>query len=152
MEIIQFTSKYLQDFKRLNTEWLTQLFKVETHDEKVLSNPEKFIINPGGKIFLVKKQKEIIGCVALIKITENCYELTKMAISTNYRGQQIGQKLMSYTLEYAKQENWAKLIIYSSSKLPNAIHIYKKYGFVEIPLENGNPYQRADIKLELVIR
>lgn len=151
MEIIEFESKYTEDFKRLNLEWLTQLFKVEKHDEDVLSQPEKYIIEPGGQIFLCKEEQSIIGCVALMKMEDNCFELTKMAVSNQHRGKKIGQKLMVHSVSYAKNKNWNRLIIYSNKKLNNAIHIYKKYGFSEIPMEKSTPYQRADIKMELPI-
>ena len=42
-----------------------------------------------------------------------------------------------------------KLILYSNRVLENAIYIYKKYGFVEIPIKEGSPYKRADIKMVL---
>ena len=32
----------------------------------------------------------------------------------------------------------------------NAIYIYRKYGFIEVPVEANSPYQRSDIKMELV--
>lgn len=34
--------------------------------------------------------------------------------------------------------------------LKNVIHIYKKYGFIEVPVEENSPYKRGDIKMELV--
>ncbi len=56
---------------------------------------------------------------------------------------------MEHTLDYARKQGWKKLIIYSNRKLENAIYIYKKYGFTEIPIEGNNPYSRGDIKMEL---
>lgn len=56
---------------------------------------------------------------------------------------------MEHTLKYAKEHNWKTLIIYSNRKLENAIYIYKKYGFEEIPIEENNPYARGDIKMKL---
>ncbi|MFC4027771.1 GNAT family N-acetyltransferase [Zunongwangia endophytica] len=149
MEIISFNPKYSRDFKRLNIEWLEKYFYVEQHDEEVLGKPEKYIIEPGGEIFFVKQNEEIIGCVALMKIEENIFELTKMAIAPKHHGKQLGQKLMKFTIEYAKDQNWETLIIYSSRKLENAVHIYRKFGFSEIPIEENNPYARGDIKMKL---
>jgi len=149
MEIIAFEPQYLGDFKKLNIQWLEAFFWVEPHDEEVLGKPEKYIIKPGGHIFLVRDNTEIIGCVALMKIKENIFELTKMAISPNHRGKQIGQKLMEHTINFAKSQPWESLIIYSNRKLENAIHIYRKFGFQEITIEENNPYARGDIKMKL---
>lgn len=149
MEIITFDPQYAEQFKDLNLEWLEHFFVVEPHDEEVLGNPEKYIIKPGGNIFFVKDDDKILATVALMKMEEGVFELTKMAVSPEARGKNIGQKLMRHALDYAKQQGWKKLIIYSNRKLENAIHIYKKFGFEEIPIEKNNPYGRGDIKMKL---
>jgi ribosomal protein S18 acetylase RimI-like enzyme len=81
--------------------------------------------------------------------TEGIFELTKMAVSTNHRGYKIGQKLMQHCIDFAKSSRFIGLMLYSNTKLENAIYIYKKYGFVEVPLEPNSPYVRSDIKMEL---
>lgn len=151
MKIIPFESVYAEDFKALNIAWLEKYFYVEPHDEEVLSQPEKFITKPGGKIFLVQEQEEIIGCVALMKIKDRVFELTKMAITPKHQGRKIGQKLMEFSIKFAEKQNWDELIIYSNRKLENAIYIYQKYGFIEIPIEKNNPYSRGDIKMRLAL-
>lgn len=151
MEIIHFEPQYANDFRDLNVAWLEKYFWVEPHDEEVLGKPGKYIIEPGGTIFLVRENDEIIGTVALMKIEDGIFELTKMAVTPGSQGKKIGQKLMAHTLEYAQKKGWDKLIIYSNRKLENAIYIYKKFGFKEIPIEENNPYARGDIKMELVL-
>ncbi|TBW28568.1 GNAT family N-acetyltransferase [Gramella sp. KN1008] len=149
MEIISWQPEYAEEFKNMNLQWLEEFFWVEPHDEEVLGDPEKFIINPGGNILFVKEGNDILGCVALMRMEDDVFELTKMAVKPECRGQKIGQKLMRHTLDFAKKMNWKKLIIYSNRKLENAIHLYKKYGFEEIPIEDNGPYSRGDIKMRL---
>ncbi len=72
-----------------------------------------------------------------------------MAVSPDYRGNKIGQIILKNCINKAKEMELDKLILYSNRVLRNAIHIYKKNGFVEIPVEAGSPYKRADIKMEL---
>lgn len=151
MEIIAFEPKYAEDFRKLNIQWLEKYFWVEPHDEEVLGKPEKYIIEPGGNIFFIREDGEIIGTVALMKIDNGVFELTKMAVVPAAQGKRIGQQLMQYTLNFAKEKGWEKLIIFSNRKLENAIHIYKKYGFKEIPIGENNPYARGDIKMELLL-
>ncbi|HEY9185773.1 MAG TPA: GNAT family N-acetyltransferase [Salegentibacter sp.] len=149
MEIISYQPQYAKDFKDLNIAWLEKYFWVEPHDEEVLGNPAKYIIEPGGTIFFVKEGGEIIGCVALMKIKEGVFELTKMAVTPKYQGKKIGQQLMEHSIKFAKKQGWNDLIIYSNRKLENAIYIYKKYGFKEISIGENNPYSRGDIKMHL---
>lgn len=153
LDIIAFKPQYAQDFYTLNIEWLETLFHVEPYDKMVLINCKEQIINQGGHIFFAKLDDEIVGTVALMKIEKTPYfELTKMAVSPKHRGLKIGQKLMQHTIEFSKLNLIPKLIIYSNRKLENAIYVYKKYGFVEIPLEDSNNYERADIKMELELK
>lgn len=149
IEILPFRPEFSQTFKELNIAWLTKFFWVEPHDEEVLGKPEKYIIDPGGNIFFAREGDQIIGTVALMKMQEGVFELTKMAVTPESQGKKIGQKLMEHTLDYAREQRWKTLIIYSNRKLENAIYIYKKYGFTEIPIEENNPYSRGDIKMEL---
>jgi N-acetylglutamate synthase-like GNAT family acetyltransferase len=147
--IIPFEPQFSKNFYELNKEWLQTFFVVEPYDEEVLSKPENYIINKGGYIFFSKLDNDIVGTVALMPINNSeAFELTKMAVSPKNRGNKIGQHLMQYCIDFARDNNIPKLIIYSSKKLENAIYIYKKYGFVEIPVEANCPYIRCDIKLE----
>lgn len=149
IEIIAYKSDLSKDFKDLNIAWLKKYFWVEPHDEEVLGKPEKYIIAPGGNIFFAKEGEQIIGTVALMIMREGVFELTKMAVTPQFQGKNIGQELMEHTLGYARGQGWKTLVIYSNRKLEKAIYIYKKYGFVEIPIEEKNPYSRGDIKMEL---
>ena len=150
VEIIPFTPELKQHIKTLNLEWLTMYFKVEHIDEIVLSNPQGEIIEKGGFIFYAKYNSQIIGTASLLKKDEFTFELSKMAITEKIQGLGIGKKLVEHCLAFAKENNIQKLILYSNRKLESAIHLYKKYGFVEIELENGI-YERADIKMEKII-
>ncbi|WP_378181609.1 GNAT family N-acetyltransferase [Aquimarina sp. SS2-1] len=149
--IIPFDPKYAKDFADLNVEWLEKYFVVEPHDVDLLQRCEETIINKGGHIFFAKSGDEISGTFSLIKIQERVYELGKMAVSPKFQGQKIGQQLMSFCLDFAKNQNWIKLILYSNTLLENAIHIYRKHGFVEIELEKDSPYLRSNIKMELIL-
>lgn len=147
LEIIPFTIELKHHIKALNFEWLNKYFKVEPNDEIVLSNPQVEIIDTGGFIFYAKYNDQIIGTLSLLKIDDFTFELSKMAITEKIQGFGIGKKLLEYSLAIAKEKGIEKLILYSNKSLLPAIHLYKKYGFFEIDLEEGI-YERADIKME----
>ena len=149
-KIVPYNSAYAKDFYELNIEWLKTYFYVEPFDEEVLSKPETYIINKGGHIFFAILEDEVVGTVALMPTkTSGVFELTKMAVSPNHRGHKIGQKLMQHCIDFSKDQKFKGLMLYSNTKLENAIYIYRKYGFVEIPMEPNSPYKRGDIKMEL---
>ncbi len=151
LKIIPFETKYAVSFKELNIAWLEKYFYVEPHDADLLKNCEQTIIDKGGYIFFAQYDDAVVGCFSFIKLGERTYELGKMAVDPNYQGLKIGQSLMAHAVAFAKSRNWEKLILYSNTKLENAIYIYRKYGFKEIELEANTPYERSNIKMELLI-
>ncbi|CAL2078897.1 helix-turn-helix domain-containing GNAT family N-acetyltransferase [Tenacibaculum sp. 190524A02b] len=148
IEIISYENTHAQHFYNLNIEWLKTFFYVEPYDEEVLSKPKEYIINKGGFIFFAKRDNHIVGTVALMP-KDDTFELTKMAVSPKYRGHKIGQQLMQHCINFARENDFPSLILYSSKKLENAIYIYRKYGFIEVPVEPNCPYIRCDIKMKL---
>jgi len=152
INIVPFEKLYANDFYNLNIEWLKTYFYVEPFDEEVLSKPEFYIIEKGGFIFFAQLEDAIVGTVALMPTKEpNVFELTKMAVSPNHRGFKIGQHLMQYCIDFAKENQFKMLMLYSNTILENAIYIYRKFGFIEIPVEKNSPYKRSNIKMELLI-
>ncbi|SDB40474.1 Acetyltransferase (GNAT) domain-containing protein [Flavobacteriaceae bacterium MAR_2010_188] len=150
VKIIPYSHELKKDFYNLNVEWLKTYFYVEAFDEEVLSKPDHYIIDKGGYIFFAQIKSEIVGTFALMPTAnKNVLELTKMAVSPDYRGHRIGQDLMEHCIQFSKDLKLEKLILYSNTILENAIHIYRKYGFVEIPVEANSPYKRSNIKMEL---
>lgn len=147
MKIVPFQSNYSQAFYDLNIEWLETHFYVEPYDREVLSKPEKYIIKPGGHIFSMLKDEEILGTVALLKRGDGVFELTKMAVLPSQRGNKIGQKLMDHCLQFARNNHFKELYLYSNTLLENAIYIYRKVGFIEVPIPADNPYKRSNIKM-----
>lgn len=151
IEIVGYETKYASHFYDLNVAWLEKYFYVEPYDQKVLSNPKKYVIDPGGYIFFAKYATEIVGVVSLIN-QKSFFELSKMAVTPKYQGLKIGLQLMNFCIKFAKQKQWKSITIYSHKKLLPAIQLYKKVGFKEISLEENSHYERSNIKMLLEIK
>ncbi len=150
IEIIPYQPDFKTDFVRLNVAWLEEFFEVEPIDQEVLNHCEESIIQKGGFIFFAKSGDTILGTYAFIKIESHVFELTKMAVDQNCRGQGIGQLMLDHAVVFAEKHHWKKLILYSNTLLENAIYLYRKCGFIEVPLEKDCVYKRGNIKMELV--
>ena len=149
LQIIPFNSKYIGNFRDLNIAWLNKYFYVEPKDKELLGNCKKYIVDKGGHIFFAEYNDHIVGCFSFIRLNDTAYELGKMAVDPNYQGQKIGQHLLHYAIDFAKGNNWEKVVLYTSSKLDTALYIYRKFGFEDVALENDLPYVRSDVKMEL---
>ena len=151
IEIIRFSKENTLAIKTLNVEWLEKYFEVEPSDIKTLSNPQKEIIDKGGKIFYATYLGNIVGTVSLLKIDDFCYELSKMAVTEKFQGLGIGKKLIVFCLAFAKDNDIKKLVLFSNTTLVPAIELYKKHGFIEVSL-GSSIYKRSNIKMENVIQ
>jgi len=151
VEIREFRQECAADFARLNYEWIVKYYEIEQHDRDQLDNPYEYIIKPGGEIFFAVVDGEVAGTVALIKIDEREFELAKMAVSPNFQGYRIGEKLMKACVEYAERTGIERLVLESNTKLFAAINLYRKFGFIEIPLDPNSLFKRANIRMLLAI-
>ena len=149
--IISFKPSLAKAFKDLNLAWLEKYFYVENKDKEILEECESYIIRQGGHIFFALSNKDTVGCFSLIKVEDDVFELGKMAVDPHYQGKKIGQAMMVYAIEFAKKMKWKKILLYSHTKLHPALHLYRKFGFKEIELESPSPYQRSNIKMELIL-
>ncbi len=152
LEFIFFKNEHANIFKALNLEWLKTFFVVEPYDYLVLNNPSKEIIETGGEIFMVSIDGNIIGTFAFLKKREKLFEFSKMAVTPSKRGKGYGNKIVQFAIEYSRKKQWNTLILYSSTILENSIHLYRKYGFVEVPIDPDIKYARGNIKMSLNLK
>jgi len=148
LQIIDYRPEFQPYFETFNKQWLEEYFTVEPLDKWVLEQPEDAIIKNGGKIYFLTSDDKVMGTVALRFIEEGVFELTKMAVDKSFRGGGAGQFLCQAGIDKAREMGVQKLILFSNRVLKNAIHIYHKLGFTEIPVEPGT-YGRADIMMEI---
>ena len=151
MEFVTFNDSLANEFRQMNLAWVQKYFEVEPADEVVLSDPRKNIIDKDGYIYFGKRGMDITCTFALLKITDSEFELSKMAVKEPFLGQNMGNQMLTFCLQQTKILGIKKLVLYSNRKLEPAIHLYKKFGFSESPL-NDSIYKRADIKMELDIK
>ncbi|QHT68246.1 GNAT family N-acetyltransferase [Rhodocytophaga rosea] len=149
-EIIDYTPRYKTYFRDLNLEWIMAYFTVEEPDQRVLNNPEEYILQQGGFIFFAIYNGEVAGTCALIKEDEQVYELAKMAVSPKFQGKKIGKVLCQYAIEKALETGAKKLVLVTNSKLEAARQMYKKLGFIEVDFPPAERiYERGNVKMEL---
>lgn len=149
IKIIDYCPEHRQRWKEINEAWITKSYVMEEIDHQHCSFPEESILAGGGKILIALSQGEVVGTVGLLKDGEAKYEMIKMAVDERYRGHGIGELLCLAAIEKAKSLN-AKLFYLLSNKKGSqtAIALYRKLGFVEVPLEN-QLWERADIQMEM---
>ena len=139
-------------FRQLNEEWISHHFILEPADLKALDHPEKYILEPGGRILLAEVAGQVVGTCALIKMADgSSYELAKMAVAPAAQGQQIGFLLGQAAVQRVRDLGGRRVYLESNSKLGPALALYRKLGFQDLAAPNPSPYARADVQMELLL-
>lgn len=151
IRIEHYQPRYREDFIRLNRQWIETYFRIEASDLKTFAHVDD-IVACGGQIFLaIDETDSVVGCCALINHPEkDCHELAKMAVSPKTQGQHIGLQLGRALIAYAREHGVCRIFLEGNTRLAPSIHLYRKLGFREIPLD-GHAYERCDILMEMIL-
>lgn len=60
--------------------------------------------------------------------------------------------ILKACIDYAREKQVNKIVIVSNRKCAQAVHLYRKFGFAEIPVDQKKfPFDRADIAFEQIL-
>lgn len=102
--------------------------------------PEAFeVVTPGpdeiirrldeGPTWVAVKDGEILGTVSAVAEPEWLY-IRSMAVRPTAQGFGIGYRLLDAVEEYAIENGFARLFLYTTYFSPRAIKVYEKHGFI----------------------
>ena len=147
--IVEFKKKYSEQFFMLNKAWIEESWHLEDSDKKDLLNPDKIVQN-GGQVFFALEDQIAIGTVAMIKSSDDRFELAKMTVQDDFRGKGIANMLMDKCLKFAKENKAKEIFLISNDSLKIARNLYNKYGFKEVDLDSKK-YDRGNVKMRLTL-
>ena len=150
MKIYENRTEHLSDFIRLNEEWITAYFEIEAIDRELAVNPKK-IIDDGGYVFSLLLKNRVVGVCALFNDGNGVYELARMAVASEHRGNGYANKLLDTCLSKLVNIAAREVYLVSNTKLKQAISLYEKYGF-KITSQSQHPvYARANIMMVRIL-
>ena len=147
--IVGFNKKYSEQFFMLNKAWIEESWHLEDSDKKDLLNPDKIVYN-GGQVFFALEDHKAVGTVAMIKSSDDRFELAKMTVQDDFRGKGIANMLMDKCLKFAKENKAKEIFLISNDSLKIARNLYNKYGFKEVDLDSKK-YDRGNVKMRLTL-
>ena len=107
-------------------------------DEELLTLKEMYS-SPSGGIILVKEAGQVLGCVAIRKISNTIGELKRMYMKPAHQNKGLGKILLNKALDLAKTCNYNTVQLDTLAEMISAINLYKQAGFYEIPPYYFNP-------------
>lgn len=105
---------------------------------------------PTGALFLARMASrsdadpsglagEPAGCVALHRLDGETCEMKRLFVRPEYRGYGIGQSLANRILAEARSLGYKRMRLDTLDRLEDAVRLYRKLGFAEIPAYYENP-------------
>lgn len=90
-------------------------------------------LNDTYRAVVVLESETPVGCGAIKKYDENTFEVKRMFVKSTARNKGLGYKILSELEKWAHEMDVKFLILETGINQPEAIHLYKKYGFNDIP-------------------
>jgi putative acetyltransferase len=118
-------------------------------DADIADIEANYIVRGGCFEVVENDEGALIGCAGMYPSEQRrgAIELRKMYLKKETRGQGIGKQLMERAIAFARRRGFKHLELETSSKLIEAIGLYKKYGFRAVT--DGQPCDRCDLMMSI---
>lgn len=150
MKVVPYAPKYKQDFIDLNVAWISDMFKIEPADVAELENVDS-AIEAGGQIFFtLDDDGTVLACCMIAPRADGEWEIMKFATRADAQGKGAGRACLQASIDYAEEQGVPSILIVSNRRCESAVHLYRKFGFDEIPVDKERfPFECADIAFEM---
>jgi GNAT superfamily N-acetyltransferase len=139
LDILEFFSDVFKD--------MGFTFNLTGKDKDLLLIPETY--QTDGGVFLITRYDDVLcGIIALKRLSLKIMELKRFYVRKEYQGKGLGKQLLGELIKHARNTG-AALRLDTTNRSQTAIALFRKYGFIEIPRYNDDPY--AEIFMELHI-
>lgn len=118
--------------RKMTVDDLNQVYEIE---KQSFPNPwtkqsflQELTQNKFATYFIIEYEKKIAGYCGLWVVMEDA-QITNIAVLPNFRGEKLGEKLLSYVKDYAKQAGAHHISLEVRVSNYIAQNLYKKLGF-----------------------
>lgn len=147
MNIVKYDAKYRDSFIQFNTDWIVDHFgHLEKEDYETFEKIEEEL-EAGAMIYFALEDDVVLATCMVKPIDGTTWEMCKLASNKHREHKGCGSAVFEAAMQWAIDHGAKRLFIISNSQLKPALHIYEKYGFEEIEIENYG-YDRGDIAFE----
>ncbi|BCH66055.1 GNAT family N-acetyltransferase [Agrobacterium vitis] len=113
----------------LSDAYMAALYPAESNHLLDVSSLEK----PNVHFFVARHEGWVVGCAAIVEAGDGTAEIKRMFVDPQSRGLSLGKTLMAALEDQAKTLGLEALRLETGISQPEAIGLYRKAGFQEIP-------------------
>jgi ribosomal protein S18 acetylase RimI-like enzyme len=106
-----------------------------------LQNINKQYHKPEGALILAYHAKQIAGCAGIRKLEAGIAELKRMYVLPDFRGHNVGQQLLQFSTETARDLQYKIIRLDTLPEMKKAQALYRAAGFCEIAPYRYNPVE-----------
>ena len=85
--------------------------------------------NSRERIWIVESNEKVLGSIALCEVSKSEAQLRWFLISPELRGQGIGKRLIQSLLDFAKEQGYESISLWTVKELEAARNIYTSFDF-----------------------
>jgi GNAT superfamily N-acetyltransferase len=105
-----------------------------------LKDAEVSFIAPKGVFLVAQRAQTTLGCGAISWLDADTAEIKRMWVSDAARGQGLGRRLLDRLEDEVRRSGRRRVVLDTHAVLIEAIAMYHRAGYREVPDYNGNPY------------
>ncbi len=152
MNVVPYSPQYRDDFIKLNTAWISEMFEMEPEDERELANIDGYLDGGGEVFFALDDDGAVMACCLIGPREDGDWEIMKFAARGMYTGTGAGSACLRACINHAREKGVERIIIVTNSACEAAIHLYRKFGFTEMPVDKEKfPFERANVAFEMFL-
>lgn len=125
----------------------------QNFDDEMATLPGRYA-PPAGCLLLARHAGEAVGCAALRPVPEvapGVCEMKRMYVRPSARGLGLGRKLAEALIAYAREADYARMVLDSEPDFAAAMALYRSLGFRDRARYNDDPNPHT-VFMELELR
>lgn len=117
-------------------------------DQEMATLPGRYA-PPSGRLLLATDGTQTAGVIALRRIDNETCEMKRLYVRPAFRGEKLGRRLAEFLLDEAHAIGYRRMILDTlEGKMDDAIALYQRLGFEEIPPYDAKPgVDAGDLRL-----
>jgi GNAT superfamily N-acetyltransferase len=95
---------------------------------------------PSGRFLVVYVDGSPVGCGTVRRFDDATGEIKRMYVRPEGRGRGVARRILAELEEAAREIGYARIVLDTGDRMPEAQALYRSSGYREIADYNGNPW------------
>ncbi|MGF1696595.1 GNAT family N-acetyltransferase [Vibrio lamellibrachiae] len=81
------------------------------------------------KIWIVEDEQGIVGIICICELTQERAQLRWFMVQPRAQGKGLGRELIGLALQFCRESEYTKIVLWTAKGLDSARHLYLNHGF-----------------------